>query len=447
MLMAHIERVSYPNGCTGVRGVKVSLDPGEILLLVGPSGSGKSTLLKALGGIIPYVEEGNVVGRVVINGVDVSDLRPGERPIAYMPQNPSELVLGEYGYETILLYGGKPIMSIDDIKAKPVSEMSSGQLQRLVLSSIVGQGRCIVLLDEPLANLDIEASRDAIDSVKQLASHGISVIVAEHRVSRVAKVASKILVLDKGRPVYYGEDVEAGLEIAEKVGVRPASPIPKTILHSRCGEDMVVVAEDVWVGYGGKPVLRGACFTCKSGQVVAVIGPNGSGKTTLLRTLAGLLRPWKGKIGYGWGNWHWKMIGYVPPNPWLGFTEETVYTEVYKVAMRAGVVDAERKSRELLETLGLQYLAERSPWELSGGEKVRLAIAKMAVKEPRLFLLDEPFRGQDRRSIEAIMDILEQLAQRGSCCVVVTHDVEFLNYFDTVYKVVGGKVELVRGSC
>jgi len=447
MFKAHIERVLYPSGCTGVRGVKVDLNPGEVLLVVGPSGSGKSTLLKALAGVIPYIEEGSVIGRVVVDGVDVSSLRPGKRPVAYMPQNPCELVLGEYGYETILLYGSKPVMPIDDIEAKPVSEMSSGQLQRLVLSNIVGQGRRVVLLDEPLANLDIEASRDAVDSVKQLASQGVSVIVAEHRVSRVAKIASKILVLEKGHPRYYGEDVEAGLEIAEKIGVRLVSSAPKMVWRGRCGEDIVVIAEGLWVGYGGKPVLRGAHFVCRSGELTAIIGPNGSGKTTLLRTLAGLLRPWKGEVRYGWGKWHWKMIGYVPSNPWLGFTEETLYAEVYNVAMRASVVDAERKSRELLEALGLQHLVERSPWELSGGEKVRLAIAKMAVKEPLLFLLDEPFRGQDREGIEAIMNVLEQLALRGSCCVVVTHDIEFLNYFDKVYKVAKGRVKLVRSSC
>ncbi len=437
-----VASVQYPGGLRGLGRVSFQLEPGELLLVVGPSGSGKSTLLKTVAGVIPFIEEAEASARLVVGGRDFSRLPPRERPVAYMPQDPRELVVGDTGLEILALYGGHPVIPVGDIVWKHVWEMSSGQLQRLVLSAVAGMGRRLLLLDEPLANLDVEASRESLETLRQLKREGLALVVAEHRVSRTWRLADKVLVLHRGSPVYYGDDVEEGLKTAEELGVRPASP--RQPCQRRVGTPGALVArvEDVVAGYGGRPVLSSVTVECRGGSMVAVVGPNGSGKTTLLRVLAGLLKPSKGRVVYAWGRWDWRLIGYVPPDPWLSFTEKTVLEEVAATARRAGVRDPYTEAERVLDEVGLRGQLHRRPWELSGGEKLRLAVARMAVKKPRLMLLDEPFRGQDQYTAQRLLDLLSSLAAQGSCVVAVTHDLEFLGEFDTVWRVEAGGVRV-----
>ncbi|WP_058371262.1 ATP-binding cassette domain-containing protein [Pyrodictium occultum] len=442
MLEAQVRRVTYPGGRVAVENVHVSLEPGEVLLVVGPSGSGKSTLLKTIAGVIPFIEDAHLHGSILVHGESIEGLPPGRRPVAYMPQDPSELALGDYGAEILLLYGAKPRLEVEELLERRVSEMSSGQLQRLLLSAVLGQGRSIVLLDEPLANLDVYSSSLAYRTVKEVAGEGGSVIVAEHRVSKLAGLADKILVLGKdGRPVYYGKNVEGGLRIAEDIGVRPADATGEQVeIDVSCKsvsgwKDAVAGLENVYAGYEGRAVLKGLSFICPRGAMVAVIGPNGSGKTTMLRLLAGVAKPWRGRVYYAWGRWDWRMIGYAPASPWLSFLEDTVFDEVAVAARRAGSSSFREDALEVLKLLGLQeYLGEK-PWRLSGGEMVRLAVARAVVKKPRLLLLDEPLRGQDRRSAEVVLEAARLVARSGGCSVVVTHDLEFLREFDLIYRV------------
>lgn len=438
MLEARIERVVYPGGRTGVGGVSILLEPGSVLLVAGPSGSGKSTLLKTLAGVIPFIEDARVEASIRVDGRAVESLPPRHRPIAYLPQEPGELALGDYGAETLLFYGAKPRLSVGDLLDKRVYEMSSGQLQRLILSTVTGQGRSIVLLDEPLANLDIDSSSQAYKTVEELVEEKVSVVVAEHRISRVASLADRILVLGGGgRQLFYG-DVDKGLRVAEEIGVRPAREEPLPAATGDCTSargEPVARLENVYAGYSGRLLFRGLDFTCPKGVLAAVIGPNGSGKSTLLKILAGILKPWRGRVHYSWGVWDWRMIGYVPASPWLSFIENTVLEEVANVARRAGSKTPVEDSLSMLEMVGLKSYAGEKPWRLSGGEMVRLAIARALVKKPRLLLLDEPLRGQDKWNALRIIEALRNMTGGDGCTLVVTHDLEFLGRFDTVYRI------------
>ena len=439
MLRVRIDRAGYPNH-VALKNIEFDVDRGELLLVVGPSGSGKSTLLKALAGVIPFIERGFVEGSIEVEGRDVLGLEPRHRPFAYLPQDPSELVLGDYGFDTLLLYGVDPSsarIDVSDVIDKKVSEMSSGQLQRLVAAAMVSRGKSILLLDEPLANLDVYSSSYMLKVLEELTSMGVTIVVAEHRVSRVAKLAHRVLVLDSGSTKYFGSDVEKGLEIAESIGVRRARELRPA--YEKCrddAEEMDIVAEarDLVVGYHSRPVLSGVDFVCPSREIVGVIGPNGCGKTTLLKVLAGVLKPWRGVVRYCWGSWSWRYIGWVPPCPWLGFTRRTVEDEVRYIARMCGVED--RWVYEVLEVLDLRRYLDRAPWMLSGGEKLRLALAVELAKKPKLLLLDEPLRGQDRRHAEAFLQLLKEYVDRiGGCVAMVTHDIEFLSYADRVYDV------------
>ncbi|ALL01465.1 hypothetical protein Pyrde_1421 [Pyrodictium delaneyi] len=435
MLEAKIERVAYPRGRIGLENVELKLEPGTVLLVAGPSGSGKSTLLKTLAGVVPFIEEASVEAEIRVRGERLDQLPPGRRPIAYLPQDPGELALGEYGAEVLLFYGAKPRLPLANLLDRRIYEMSSGQLQRLVLSAVTGRDRDIVLLDEPLANLDAESSSQAYNTIRELIRNGVSVVIAEHRLSRVAGLASEMLVLSRGRLVFRGSP-EEGLEVAERVGARPVR-VSGVSLEKPCScveGEPVAGLNKVYVGYSGRLVLQGLDFVCPRGSLMAVVGPNGSGKTTLLKLLAGLMRPWRGRVWYSWGRWDWRMIGYVPSSPWLSFLEESVLDEVASVAHRAGSTTPVEDAIEALELLGLRGYEGEKPWRLSGGEMARLAVARAIVKKPRLLLLDEPLRGQDRRSAEAVLEAARLVARLGGCSVVVTHDLEFLSKFDAVFR-------------
>jgi len=435
VLEARIARVAYPGGRIGIEGVELRLEPGTVLLVAGPSGSGKSTLLKTLAGVIPFIEEASIKAEIRARGERIDQLPPGRRPLAYLPQDPGELALGEYGAEVLLFYGAKPRLPLGSLLDRRIYEMSSGQLQRLILSAVTGQDRSIVLLDEPLANLDAESSAQAYNTIRELSRNDVSVVIAEHRLSRVASLASEVLVLSKGRLVFRGSP-EEGLEVAERIGARPVHASGVSLEKPCSGVEGEPVAglSRVYAGYGGRPVLQGLDFGCPRGSLVAVVGPNGSGKTTMLKLLAGLMKPWRGRVWYSWGRWDWRMIGYVPSSPWLSFLEESVLDEVASVARRAGNTTPVEDAIEVLELLGLRGYEGEKPWRLSGGEMTRLAVARAIVKKPRLLLLDEPLRGQDRRSAETVLEAARLVAQLGGCSVVVTHDLEFLPRFDAVFR-------------
>jgi len=188
-------------------------------------------------------------------------------------------------------------------------------------------------------------------------------------------------------------------------------------------QDLIV--RNLWFKYPGTErfVLRGLNMEVTSGEVILVSGRNGSGKSTLLKILAGVLEPSKGKVLIDCvkaSEVAGKLTGMALQDPMHQFSFTTVLEEVgVPLKIRSGNGEVEHALR-LLRTLGLEGLAERSPYTLSSGEARLLTIAAAVAGGPRLVLLDEPFTGVDPHQAILIAEIVRRTASSGSMIVVTS---------------------------
>jgi energy-coupling factor transport system ATP-binding protein len=197
-------------------------------------------------------------------------------------------------------------------------------------------------------------------------------------------------------------------------------------------------ATSVRVELGGRLALRDASLTVHRGEIVALLGRNGAGKTTLLRALGGLVHPKKGRVTGS-------TVGYVPQDPSLLFTADSVRAELETTLRLLGRRDHEVVD-EWLDTLHLTALADRHPRSLSGGERQRVAIAAVGVGRPDVLLLDEPTRGIDAPSRDALVAALDAIAAEGRAVVLATHDVDLAARVATSVTVLGDGEVVAQGD-
>jgi energy-coupling factor transport system ATP-binding protein len=180
---------------------------------------------------------------------------------------------------------------------------------------------------------------------------------------------------------------------------------------------VLLSVEGVKAALGGRAVLGGIDLQVRAGEVVAVLGRNGAGKTTLLRILGGLLEPDRGRRLAS------ATVGMVPQDPSGLLAAATVRAELEQT-LRLRRIDDDGRVRRWLDRLGIAHLADRPPRSLSSGERQRVAVAAIAVAEPDVLLLDEPTRGIDAPSADALEAALHEMAAEGRGAVLATHDVE-----------------------
>jgi len=198
----------------------------------------------------------------------------------------------------------------------------------------------------------------------------------------------------------------------------------------------MIILEDVHFAYDGiYTALQGVSLQIDDGERIAIMGTNGAGKTTLVKHLNGLLRPNRGRVILdGVDAKHYSVaelarhIGLVMQNPDHQLFLDSVEKEILFGLKQLGFSseDARIHCESTLSNLGLDSLADRSPFTLSGGERKRVALASVLATEPRVLVLDEPTIGQDARQKENLAQMLRDLNEKGRTVIVVTHDIEFV---------------------
>jgi energy-coupling factor transport system ATP-binding protein len=182
------------------------------------------------------------------------------------------------------------------------------------------------------------------------------------------------------------------------------------------------------------PVIRNASLSVREGDILAILGSNGSGKSTLLKLMAGILVPQFGSIFFQGAKFHRRKkasrdrtlpIGYLDQNPFNFFSEETVEQELVQAATHAGAVNPHAKAASFAEQFGLLALQDRHPYDVSVGERQKVALAAILIGEPRVLLLDEPTKGLDPFARDRWGELLRELRQQGITVIMATHDVEF----------------------
>lgn len=191
---------------------------------------------------------------------------------------------------------------------------------------------------------------------------------------------------------------------------------------------------DVSVGYGERPVLERISLAVEPGTLLAVVGPNGAGKSTLLKVMAGLLRPWRGRVeilGHPPGQ-QARRIAYVPQAELVDWAFPVTVGDVVMMGrypalgpVRRAGRDDRRAVHEALDKVGMGTYATTQIGQLSGGQRRRVFLARALAGEPALYLLDEPVTGIDATTQEDLMDILQGEAERGRTIIASTHDLAF----------------------
>jgi energy-coupling factor transport system ATP-binding protein len=431
MALARVERLTftYPGGGRpAVEDISLTLEPGEIVALLGPSGSGKSTLIRALAGLVPHFHGGRFSGRVEVAGEDTRRARPADLAgaVATVFQDPEDqVVMGRvenevaFGLENLgtppreiwpRAHAALSSVGALHLAERRTAELSGGELQRVCLASALALEPELMLLDEPTSQLDPDAADEFLTRIERT---GAAVLLAEHRTARALALADRVLFLERGRVLLDASREEALDWLAEhRQSFLPSEPASNRV--GRQAGKILCRAEGITYSYRpGIPALVDVDLAVGSGEVVVLEGPNGSGKTTLAKLVAGLLEPETGRVERS------SSAGYLSQDPGRYLVRERALDEV---ALAVG--DRER-ARRALERVGLGAFADRHPRDLSSGQRERLGLAAVAVAEPDLLVLDEPTRGIDPERKKAIADWLFTYAANGRAALVATHDRSF----------------------
>jgi len=456
--MIQIEHLSVRYGeQPALDDISLQVAPGEFVLLTGPSGCGKSTLARCLNGLIPHTIASTMTGRVVIDGRVTTDTPVANlaTAVGLVFQNPATQLFNLTVDEEVAF--GPRNLQLDEqevarrvewamaatgitaLRRRPIQTLSGGECQRLAIASVLAMGPRLLVLDEPTASLDVPGTRDVMTTLARLnAEAGVTVLVIEHRLGEVARLARRTVILDQGRIVADG--ATAALfdqrDLWQRLGLRrPADALQDdwAALLTPNGHPpgpAIVQLKNIEAGYGSRVVLRGLDLTLHAGEFVALVGDNGTGKSTLARLLAGLLKPRRGEIRLGNGQrlLPGRDIGLLFQNPLHQLFCDTVGEEISFGPRNFDCSDQD-DLEAILTATDLKSLQRRPVHALSSGQQQRTALAAILALKPRLIILDEPTLGQDWRHLSAFMDFLVRLNQAGHTILLITHDYKLVHHY------------------
>jgi energy-coupling factor transporter ATP-binding protein EcfA2 len=486
--------------------VDLAVAAGEVVLLTGLSGCGKSTLALALTGLIPSRVHGELRGRVSFDGRPLSGLPPYEASqlVGMVFQNPnlqliSNTVLAEvaFGPENLALPQPEiaarvewclDVTGMGGMRRASTVTLSGGQKQRTAIAATLAMRPRILVLDEPLSDLDPVGAQEVLGTLRRLArDEGTGVVIIEHRVDEVAPWADRVVLMDGGRIVLDEPPRQAWADQARWAGIGVGVPDMVRLAHALplafpgrlplSVEEAVAEARDSWLvpalaqaaaaraearplrsGNGAArgrsaavpPVLSwehvsvdfdanravdDVTLAIDEREWVAMIGANGSGKSTLTALSVGMGKPSSGQVSFrgqlirpGKVFEHAAQVALLLQAADEMLFEETVIAELrFGSRFRALPPDPVLTVDEAVEFFGFRGLEQMSPWELSQGGRQRLALAALLVGAPGVLMLDEPTTGQDAQRMRAFLHLLEAVrARTGLTVLTVTHDIRGL---------------------
>lgn len=553
--------------------IDLAIEEGGFYVICGASGSGKSTLLRQLKTSLQPV--GQRSGRILYYGRDLEEVSQYTQSakIGFVFQNPDTQIVTDMVWHE-LAFGLESIGMPQDMIRVRVAEMASyfgiqnwfyqstdtlsgGQKQLLNLASVMVMHPKVLLLDEPVSQLDPIAAADFMATVHKLhAEFGITVIMAEHSLEEVAAYVDEVIFMKEGRLIAKGKMEELGnilethdpsmeeiltvpMQIArgyeklqkkkEDTAFTTNDRIPYTVAlgqkwmaqrfplakqeeikgfpftkqeetekfafakqeeaqrflgakQEEAGrftsvkqkEKKSLPAKDPKKQNRGKRSFDGKkipfaiqctelCYHypqadvdvvdhlslfVEEGAIFALMGGNGSGKTTTLHLLGGLLKPQKGTIEFfGRSLTKYKekelrngILGVLPQDPTTLFVRKTVEEDLYEVLEdqkeqnQIKTFFGETKQeiwQNVIALLGIEDLLKKHPYDLSGGEQQKAALAKVLLRQPAILLLDEPTKGLDAGSKKRLGELLVGLSQKKVTILMVSHDIEFCAKYAT----------------
>lgn len=408
--------------------INLTVEYGETVLLSGVSGEGKSTLLSIINGVIPFVNSGEFSGSVEIDGKDVTKLKISERSklIGTVLQNADEQIIYDlvneeiaFGCENLNIASEEidrrierftTLMQIE--KNEKTKTLSGGQKQRLITASTLAMEQKIIILDEPLANLDTHTAHILLKVLRNLANIGYAVLIVEHRLDVVKNYIDKVMRIEN-KQLFTSTDIN-DLNSGIKTVPHADGSLPGEVL---------IKGEKLFFAAGDRNIIDGLDIEIRAGERIVLLGENGCGKTTLMRMLARLNKPNDGALSQTItkskkANSKWfSKVGYVYQNPTYQLFMPTLLSEISFKAK------SEETAREMINAFGLSGLEQRHPQSLSEGQKRRASIAAVCASEPTVLFLDEPTVGQDYKNLCKTVETVNKINKNlGTAIVTVTHD-------------------------
>ncbi len=457
--------------------------PGELILIAGMSGSGKSTLARAINGLIPHSYQGERLGAVYVMGDEVGKLDKAHiaQRVGTLLQDPERQIVGAY-VENEIAFGlenlGFPreeifrriewvldYLNMPHLRYRETFALSGGEKQKVALAGILVMEPNMLILDEPLANLDPATAQEALTWFRKLADDGHTVLIIEHRVEDVLRIhPDRIFYIEDGQRKFFGPPQDLPKAVDYRQVKLPAPWILRLArkhappaFEPRVGppgapKEPLVEFEDVYFRYDeeGPWILKGIRWTIYRGDIIALLGPNGAGKTTLVKHALGLLRPTRGRVRvYGQDTREATVaqlaskVGYVFQNPRYMLFARSVKEEVAFGPTNLGLSpdEVQRRVQEALRMMDLEAYADDPPLSLSFGQQRRVGIASVAAMGSRVLLLDEPTAGQDYWHYMTFMDELLRLPY-FEAVVFITHDIDLaVAYANRVVVVRDGQIQ------
>ena len=459
-----------------LRHLTLQLQPGEFAVLAGPSGCGKSTLLRQMKTVLaPHGKrEGTIRYRGI--GLDGVDNRTQAAKIGFVLQDPdSQIVTDKVWHE---LAFGLESLGVDNTTIRgrvaemasffgiqnwfhmEVTQLSGGQKQLLNLASIMVLQPDILILDEPTSQLDPIAATDFLQTLGRINRElGTTILICEHRLEDVIPKASRLLILDEGILMADGTPQEA-FEILRRQNhpMLLSMPTPMRVWSSLnwntdCpltvsqGRNQLtqwaqthtlqqiprqvwtqptqapcIALDEVWFRYEKESpdILKGVSLKAYPGELLCILGGNGTGKSTMLSVLSAVRKPYRGKMTV-----NANKVAALPQNPQMLLVKKSLREELLSALPGQKTAEAADKAGQMAALCRLEGLLDRHPFDLSGGEQQRAALAKVLLQDPQILLLDEPTKGVDNDFKRVFAEVLRELTARGVCVIMVSHDVEF----------------------
>ena len=430
---------------------------GQISLLLGPTGSGKSTILSL---IKPEIApQGKQDGSIIVCGQEVSTMTQAQSvdTIAFVSQVASRALVCEtplkelaFGlenrgvsekemrrriFETVSFFGMEPLLH------KRNCELSGGEQQLVALAAALVMRPKLLLLDEPTSQLDPFAQKNFTALLERVARElNVAVLVATHDVAAFEHLANTHIHLDGEKP----DALQA--DSSSRQALCPRSSAPNQASTAADNSPVLEFSAVTFAYPQSEQLVLNKCSLEVAGREIrALVGGNGSGKSTLLKLAAGILRPRRGRVY----NQLQQSQGYIPQSPELLFTCQSVGEELAQWQQSGAYSDQD--IQDLLEASGLlarttyQKLMSSHPYDLSGGQQQLLALVKVMLTKARLLILDEPTKGLDAPTKEAVINLLSYAQAEGTTILVATHDMQLISRVaDNVSLVFDGQISLTE---
>ncbi len=466
MILASSLSYTYPMSTTpALQEITLSISAGELILITGPTAAGKTTLCLALAGILQHELGGTLTGHLSFQGRPMAEYEG----MSQLNQHIS-MVFDDADAQLIFTSVEEEIASGLETRLATVAErrariatvmehcdithlrerapyaLSGGQKQRVAIAAALAMDTGVLILDEPTSELDVRATGNIIEILRELKTEGKTVIVVDHSLEGYRGVADRVVELNHGRISRQGTFDE--LFPHPQGTLKALYDDPDLSPFIPPAKEPIVRIEDLYRKYGDVPALNGVSLSIYPGEFVALLGENGSGKTTLVKHLNGLLRPDSGMVRVLDLDATTEPVmtlvrhtGLVFQNPDTMLFADTVDEEIRFGLTNISTPNPDTRIQDVLGMVQLSGQEQTYPRHLSRGERQRLAVSCILAMEPEIIILDEPTTGLDEAESDRMMALMKSLQEKGHTIIMVTHNMRIAEeYAERIIVMENGKV-------